>query len=149
METLIQFLSGGGSAATLAATTGGNPSGGDTAGFFMWLITTYPNLAPFVFVIIGISFVCSALATRMPAVGKGGAITKTLVYAVFYRVVNTIALNLNWARNMGDPKLQQLLDTAETSLVGSVTHRLADQHDTASPASPEVKTPSTQKEISK
>lgn len=127
METLIQFLSGGGAAA-IAATTGSEPGGSDTAGFFMWLITTYPNLAPLVFLVIGVSFLCSAIATRMPAIGQGGPITKSPVYAVFYRVINTIALNLKWARNSGDPKMQQLLDTAETTLVGSVTHRLADQH---------------------
>lgn len=100
------------------------------AEFLDWLFQTYPNAAPLMFLVVGISFISAGVSAFLPPPGKGPAFTKLPFYPLLYRVINFVAINLKWARNYGDPKIEKY-DPFKGDAAG-IMHKLASMQTTGS-----------------
>ena len=59
------------------------------------LVALVPSLAPYAGIIGAVGYLAAAIATKMPAPQAGGSVT----YAIVYRAVNMLGLNLGHAAN--------------------------------------------------
>lgn len=105
-----------------------------------WIMTNHPDWTGVIMCLVGLAFFVYGLSVSLPKPGAGPAFTKAPWYALLYRTISTLAVDLRPLRKWGSPKLSEVED-ATAMKEKSTTPTL----DKLSGADEEKKTPDPKK----